>query len=106
MPPREETGQNSWTEYRQLVMQSLDSLSDEIKGTHESLSSELKEYRKDIDVKFDRLYKRFNEFELQMTVDITTLKAKAAIWGGIFGAVVGAVVSALIDILIQNKLSH
>ncbi len=87
-------------------MQSLENLTDETKDLKEQLTKEFREYRKDVDIKFDRASKKFNDFEIQMTVDITTLKTKAAIWGAIFGALLGALVSTIIDILVQNKLTH
>lgn len=117
MPGGQDQGQNSWTEYRKLVMDSLETLRDdqkemkdslyqEIRDSKENLSNEIKEHKKDADTKFDRVHKRINDFELQTTVDITNLKAKAAMWGGIFGAALGALVSALAQMLLQGKITH
>ena len=105
MTPREELGQNSWTEYRKLVMQTLEQLAEEIKGLKDDLSKDIKDNKREIEIRFDRINKRLNDFELQVTVDVTTLKTKAAVWGGIFGALLGAVASGLVQLLIQ-KLSH
>jgi len=100
--PGLDQGQNSWTEYRKLILDTLENLREEHKEIKETLSSEVKENRKDLDEKVEKIHRRINQFELQLTVDITTLKAKSAILGGVFGALIGAIVSALIGVLFQK----
>jgi hypothetical protein len=71
------TEANSWSEYRRLVTQGLKDLDDDIKTQ-----------KRECDQVMRDLAERFEQMRLQMTVDITTLKTKAGLWGGIIGAVV------------------
>lgn len=82
---------NSWTEYRKLVTHGLDDLDTDIKAANEKF-----------DKKVSELTKTLNEFQIQVIIDITQLKGKAGIWGGVVGAIVSIIIGVVIGLVLRK----
>jgi hypothetical protein len=75
------TTEESWPEYRRLVLQGLKDLAEDV----------------------DRIEKKVDAMRLQFTVDITTLKVKAGAWGRVGGLIISCVVSFVWTAITKGK---
>ena len=73
--------QNSWSEYRRLVTQTL----------------------KDLDQDIKILTKKVDEMRLQTAIDVTQLKTKAGVWGAIMGLVASVLTAIITEALLRGK---
>lgn len=98
------SGDESWTEYRKLVLSDIDRmeknnrlLSDKIDHTNDVIIKKL-------DYIYEKLTCRIHDSEKTIAenkIDIKEVKAKASVLAAIFGAVFGSLVSAVAAWLIK-----
>jgi hypothetical protein len=73
--------EESWPEYRRLVLQGLKDLTKDVENLNEKV----------------------DKMRLQFTVDITTLKVRAGMWGTVGGLVISLVVSFVWNAVFKGK---
>lgn len=86
-----------WTEFKHLILESLQRLQSEIAGLREK---DLTDIRRSIEESKDDMRDRFETLRREdleeMKMDIVMLKVKASIWGALAGLIGGAIISAII----------
>ena len=99
-PPRQLDG--GWTEFKHLILESLQRLQGDINGIREK---DLTDLRQCIDEVKDDMRDRLDTLRREdldaMKMDIVMLKVKAGMWGAMAGLIGGAIISALIAKLIH-----
>ena len=98
-PLRDEIESNSWSEYRREVLKSLNDLDQDIRELERRLDGNHNSLLKQMGIHRDELMRMI----YQASNEITQLKTKASMWGGIFGALGGGAIAALVSVLIRAK---
>lgn len=99
-PPRQLDG--GWTEFKHLILESLQRLQGDINGIREKDLADIRQCVDEVkDDMRDRLDALRREDLESMKMDIVMLKVKAGMWGALAGLIGGAVISALVAKLIH-----
>lgn len=99
-PPRQLDG--GWTEFKHLILESLQRLQGDINGIREKDLADIRQCVDEVkDDMRDRLDSLRREDLESMKMDIVMLKVKAGMWGALAGLIGGAVISALVAKLIH-----
>lgn len=96
MTPGEGTKQqDTWFEYRRLVIAGLRDLKEEIEKVDKDFHIELDKLRKDLQFDIDKIDAKYDK----LRDDVITLKVKASILGGVAAAIVSVVINLIVKYL-------
>lgn len=93
--------QNQWSDYRRLVTQTLKDLDQDIQKNEEKFDRRIEELRDRMDKRFNDLADKMNDAVLAISNQVTELKTRASMLGGIWGLLGGALVTLVVELIVH-----
>lgn len=97
MPPRKETEENGWGEYKRLVLKQLEDLTSEVSTLYDKVSDIESSIKKDNREVETNIRKDIKSIE----IDIAIIKTKSAMYGALGGGVLAGIVTLIINLLVK-----